>query len=107
MVGIELKDPKNRHYDPDPLIVIGRGIAADPEVNSFIHEFVKAKILYESNGLTTIQEQKFKELGLIDDTDFLLGLEQIYREGRNKPDPSQNIPHATASRQRKANPRSR
>lgn len=106
-VGRELKEIGNPYYDPDPLIQIGESIAADPEVNNFINEFVKAKVLYELNGIVEFQIETYKELGLNDEPGYLLELEKVYREGRNRQETDQAIPQPTTSRKNKGNTRGR
>lgn len=106
-VGRELKEPGNQYYDPDPLIVIGESIAADPEVNRFILEFCKAKALYELNGIVELQIQKYKELGLYDEPGYLLELEKLYREGRNSQADSANVSRQDTAAKKGGNSRSR
>lgn len=66
----------------DPHIQIGESIAADPFITQFVNDFIRAKALYEANGIVSAQERVFKELDLIDEPDFLLQLETIWSEAK-------------------------
>lgn len=66
----------------DPLIQVGQSLAADPYITDFVNAFVRAKALYDSNGIAEAQRETFEELGLMDEPDFLLQLENIYAEAK-------------------------
>lgn len=68
----------------DPLIQIGESIAADPYITEFINNFIRAKALYDANGIVDMQAGIFEALGLIDEPDFLLQLEGIWADAKRE-----------------------
>lgn len=74
-MGSELKDDY-------PEIETGEAIAADLDITEFLNTFIRAKQLYEANGIVELQSDAFKELGLLADPSWLLELETIWLEAK-------------------------
>jgi hypothetical protein len=56
-----------------------KDLATDAAINRFIERYRIARALYDVNGISEMLLREFKELGLEQDSLFLLKLEQIYR----------------------------
>jgi hypothetical protein len=55
--------------------------AADIELNNALHDFLAAKALYHYNNIPRILEDCYRRLGLLDEPEALLELEQVYHKG--------------------------
>lgn len=53
-------------------------LASDLTITAALNKYVSAKALFQSTGLASIQEETFRELGLLDDLGSLVKLETYW-----------------------------